>query len=381
MKLLRCAACVLLIAFVQVRAQQDVDEEVDDFKPTLDDDMILYTQKFAFKLGFRDISGAKSGFSGSGHINSRSSIGDATGVVARTYHDGAVYLDGRYSTDPAGRTQPISPDGKSNQWTYFSESQAAINGLMMMHTYSAAITDFERTKNPSGSFGVDLSIEREMGKLFGDKIKWGVIGGVSINGLSVTAGSTLPITLTTVTDYYSLFGQAAPTAPHTSSDSVGTVDSTVLIGNEPLARTTTITTKDAAVTNVARLKGAYMTFRAGPTLFIPITEKFSGTIAAGLALAYTGTTYEMTQTYIPDTGDQLVQTIRDGASNLLPGFFVDANVQYSFTDTAGLYLGAVYQNTGSFDQTIEDADTDSKYTTHVDLSKLQGIRAGVSFRF
>lgn len=381
MKFLRCAVCVLLVSVCQLRAQQDVDEEVDDFKPTIDDDMILYTQKFAFKLGFRDISGAKSSFSGSGVISSISDIGEKTGVQVRNYHDGSVFLDSRTVTDPAGRNVPITPDGKTNQWTYASESQAAINGLMQMHTYSAEITDVTREKNPSGNLGVDLSLEREMGKLFNGKIKWGIIGGVSINGLSATAGNQVPVTITTVTDYYSLFGQTAPTAPHTGTSSVGTVDTTVLIGNQPLERTTTVTTSDTAVTNVSRLRGAYMTFRAGPTLFVPITERFSGTFSAGFALAYSGTTYEVSQTFVPDTGDTVVQTLRDGESKLLPGFYADASLQFAVNDIAGFYLGAIYQNTGSFDQSITDSAGDSKYTTHVDLSSLQGVRAGVSFKF
>ncbi len=384
MKFLRCAFCVLFVAIAQVRAQEDVDEKVDDFKPTIDDDMILYTQKWAVKLGFRDISGAKSSFSGTGKISSVQDIGPdepLTNVRQRNYQDGSVLRDTRALVDPAGRTTPITPDGKTNSWTFASDTQAEINGIIQMHTYSAEVSEASHEKGSGSNLGVDLSVERDMGKLWGGKMQWGVIAGVSINGVSASTTGALTANITTITDYYSLFGQTAPTAPYSSPQSTGGADTTVLIGNVPIARGTSQATSMTAVTNSSRLKGAYMTFRAGPTLFVPISEHFSGTFSAGVALAYTGTTYEVTQTFVPETGDAIVQTIRDGASSLLPGFFVDANLQYAMNETAGLYLGGVYQNTGTFDQEITDLAGQSKYTTHVDLSKLQGIRAGVSFKF
>ena len=138
---------------------------------------------------------------------------------------------------------------------------------------------------------------------------------------------------------------------------------------------------EGAITNISKLRGGYLTFRAGPTLFVPITEKFSGHFSIGVAVAYAGSTYEVSQTFRPDTGTEVSEIVRDGASTFLPGFYVDADLQYALNESSGFYLGAVYQSTGSYTQNITDLQNTSEYTTKVDLSSLQGIRAGMSFKF
>ena len=52
------------------------------------------------------------------------------------------------------------------------------------------------------------------------------------------------------------------------------VDTSVLLGNEPAGRVTTSATDDSSVSNRWKLKGAYYTFRAGPTLQLSLTNRF-----------------------------------------------------------------------------------------------------------
>jgi hypothetical protein len=134
------------------------------------------------------------------------------------------------------------------------------------------------------------------------------------------------------------------------------------------------------------LRGAYITFRAGPTLFVPISERFSASFSAGAVLVYAGSSYEVSQTFKPETGDEIgldptQPLLASTTSKLLPGFYADANLQFTLTDTAGFYFGGIYQSSGDYDQEVETPDGLSKYTARVDLSKLQGIRAGVTFKF
>jgi hypothetical protein len=185
----------------------------------------------------------------------------------------------------------------------------------------------------------------------------------------------------TTTDYYSLLGQAAPEAPFSGPGFTGAVDTTPLLGSELLLRTIQTSSTPAAILSSWKLKGAYLTFRAGPSLFIPITSRFSASVSAGAVLVYAGTTYDVTQSFKPNTGDAITESFTSNDDAFLPGFYVDASLQFAMNETAGLYLGAVYQSSGDYIQDAVSEDGESVYSTRVDLSKLQGVRAGVSFKF
>ena len=381
MKFLCRALCVLFIASCAVRAQDD-DAPLGDFAP-LDDDLVMYIPKFAVKLGFRGISGVKTGSAGTGLLASNSILGSPTGADARLYHDGFVSFDARTVIDPAGNTVPITPDGRTNTWAFRNNTQATSNdGLIAMHAYSALTTDTSFSQDdPSLGLGVELSFDRELGNVFGTRMKWGVVGGVSMNQINTTATTNLTANVTTTTDLYSLGGQVAPTAPFTGPGFGGAVDTTPLLGTDLLGRTTQIISQPGAVANTWQLRGGYMTFRAGASLFIPVTSRFSATFSAGAVMVYAGTTYEVSHTFLPATGDAITESMNSNESAILPGYYVDASLQFAMNDTAGLYLGAVYQSSGDYEQEASNPDETSKYTSRIDLSSLQGIRAGVQFKF
>jgi hypothetical protein len=384
MKFLCRALCVLFIANCAVRAQ-DVETSVADFAP-LDDDLVLYIPKFAVKLGFRGIGGVKTAFGGRGVLSSSADLGSDTGVAQRLYHDGFVAFDSRTVTDPAGNQVPITPDGRTNTWAFTDASQATsdglMTGLMTMHTYKAMSTDASfREKDPGSGFGVELSFDREIGNVFGTRLKWGIVGGMSINQISSATSGEFSADVVTTTDYYSLLGQAAPEAPFTGPGFSGSVDTTPLLGSELLLRTIETSSMPGAILSSWKLRGAYMSFRAGPSLFVPITNRFSALFSVGAVLVYAGTTYDVDQSFKPATGDTIMESISSNDSAILPGFYVDASLQYAMNDTAGVYLGAVYQSSGDYIQDVTSPDGETTYSTRVDLSKLQGVRAGVSFKF
>lgn len=380
MKFICRALCVLLIASCAVRAQ-DTDESLAYFEP-LDDDLVLYIPKFAVKIGFRGIGGMKTSFGGSGVLASNSIIGDPTGVDQRLYHDGYVAFDTRTVLDPAGNRVPITPDGKTNSWSFLSDSQATADGLIAMHTYVATTSDSSSHQDdPPAAFGLELSLDREIGNVFGTRMKWGVIGGLSVNQIATTTSAEIGANIETITDYYSLNGQVAPTAPFTGPSAVGSVDTTPLLGNEILDRTTGMSSSPTAVLSTWKLRGAYVTFRAGPTLFVPITERFSASFSAGAVVVFAGTTYDVNQSFKPATGDSIVESMTSSDTALMPGYYVDASLQFAMTETSGLYLGAVYQSSGDYSQDVSNEEATSVHRTRVDLSALQGIRAGVSFKF
>jgi hypothetical protein len=207
-------------------------------------------------------------------------------------------------------------------------------------------------------------------------------------------------TLTTLTDYYSLFGQVPPAAPYSSPSSstttvvdasgnpvlnddgtvsTVTVDTSVLLGNEPAGRTLTTLTDDMSVLNRWQLKGSYYTFRVGPTVWIPFTTRLRASLSVGAALVYSGTTYTVTQTFEPELGAEISDTSSSEAYKLLPGYYADATLQFDLTERAGFYAGAVFQSAGSYTQNVNTEN--SNYSTKIDLANQNGVRAGLSVRF
>jgi hypothetical protein len=384
MNFFRRATCVFLVLSGVALGQRIEDPNIDDYVPVVEDDLVVYTPKQAVRLGFRVLTGAGTTFSGQGSVESNGLNLDnpLTDNVDRGYHDGYVFRDQRTMTDPSGVQVPITPDGRTNNWRFSNEEQGATEGFIMMNSYKATVTDTGlRDDDPDAAFGIELSVDRDFGNLFNTRIKWGVVAGMGINQILSSTRSTVTASVTRTTDYYSLDGQAPPEAPYTAPQTSGGVDISVLLRSNPLWREQFESTTSADFENHWRLRGAFMTFRAGPVLQIPITEKLSATVSAGAVVVYAGSSYEVTQTFSPETGEDLALFITDTSSFIMPGFYVDANLQYSFTDTAGLYLGAVYQASGDYEQVVTSDDGTSRYISRVDLNKLQGIRAGMTFRF
>jgi hypothetical protein len=399
-----------LLGSVALRAQDETDHPTAPPPENLTflTDEYIYIPKYKFSLGMRAMTGAKTSFSGRGVVASAlDSIGAATGTgFSRIYHDGTVSPDTRtVSTDDGNGGNvnvPIAPDGKTSTWTYFDPAQVTPTGNIAMNSYSADIVDSgPRTKDANSAYGFEVVVARDMGKI-ATRFEWNLAAGFSLNDLSSGLRTTVPANITTTTDVYSLYGAPAPTAPFSGTstatsqtvvdangnailNSDGTVktvspDTITLLGNEPLSRNVSAPVTDkTSVINSWQLKGAYLTFRAGPTLFLPITGHLRASVSVGAALVYAGTTYTVRQQFTPATGDAINLIESDSANHFLPGYYADANLEYWITDTAGFYAGAVYQNTGDFKQEVKTDTTD--FFTKVDMSSLSGLRAGMNFKF
>lgn len=400
MKQLRFALWALLLISSVAYAQEskEEDEIITDFGT----DEYIYVPKMTLNLGFRGMTGPKSSFTGHGSIAATTDPGPATGSgITRNYHDGYVGKDSRLITNANGDSVPVADDGKTNTWSYLDNDQITADGYVAMHNYSAVIGNTGTIANGSKSnYGLELSVYRDMGKLFNTRVTWGIFAGMAVNGINVSVQKNVQADVTTLTDLYSLYGQTPPAAPYTAPSSLaqpvldvngspvlnsdGTaqtqaVDNTTLISNQPLSRTSTTSTNSTSVTNQWKLKGAFMTFRVGPTVFVPLFHRFTLSVSAGPAVVYSGTNYSVIQSLQADTADPITDTVSDGASEILTGYYVDATLNFAVTDLAGLYLGGVYQSTGSYTQEITSST--SSYATRIDLSHLQGLRAGMTFRF
>ena len=416
MKQLRFALVALASTLGVVLAQDEERRappvEIPDFSNL---DEYIYEPKSVVTFGFRYISGAKTSFLGKGRIPSPEDSGVATGSnLLRAYHDGKVQPDARVVArldnsgnsiiDPQSNTavyDPIAPDGKTNTWNYTDATQLSLPGYVRFSSYSAEITDTAiREKKPASSAGMDLAVSRDMGKLFGGRLPWSLTAGMSVNDISAAKDDFVRAALTTISDYYSLYGQTPPDAPYSSPstatenvvDAAGnavlgtdgvaqtiSVDTSVLLASEPAGRTTTSETNDTSVKNRWKVKGSYFTFRAGPTVWLPITTRLRASVSVGAAVVYSGSSYTVTQSFQPTIGAEITDTASSEAYKLLPGYFADASVQFDLTERTGFYAGAVFQSAGNYTQTVEG--TNSHYSTKIDLANQSGVRAGLSIRF
>lgn len=370
---------VLYLVFASVAAAQSGEDEI----PIFDLDDYLITPKMTLGVGFRGLTGPKVNFkSGAGVVNSIRSTQDhgdltSTGII-RNYHDGFVALDRRLDADE----NPVN-DGQTNTWRFVDERQLTADGYVTMSTYRADIFDgASRERDGGNSFGAELMVSRDMGKL-GGRMEWRLFAGLSINDVNVSTRDSLLAEVTRLTDFYFLNGAELPfvpyTAPSVTTDADGNiVNTTVLLGQAPNSRVTTVT-NDVEVNSFWKLKGSFLTVRLGPSVSYMVKDNIRLSLSAGPAFAYVGTNYTVEQSFLPDTSDAITTATTEMDDDFLTGYFVDATVEYLLTERAGLYMGAFYQSTGTYEQSL--AATGVNYTARLDMRSMQGLRAGLNYRF
>lgn len=416
MKQLRLVLIFSAFALSALRAQRD-PEPIPDFSNL---DEFIYEPKTTLSFGMRTLSGGKTSFRGQGILRGLENPGNATDVnVARNYHDGDLNPDtriidvvrdanGNPVVDANGATTPIpiEPDGKTNNWRYFYNRQAEESpGFIAMHTYSAAIVDTRiTTKDGKGSMGMELAVSRDMGRVFNTRMSWNLTAGMTINDIAATTTRNVKAEITKLTDLYSLNGVTAPAAPYDSTNppssttatvidadgnpvlnadgtpqTVPVADPAVLLANSPSSRTTTTTTDETSVTTRSRLKGAYYTFRAGPTLWVPISNRFRASVSVGATLIYAGATYTVNQSYLPETGVEIIEEVSSEEKGVMPGYYADASLQFDITPRTGIYAGAVIQGSSDYTQNINTAN--ANYSAKLEFGHQQGFRAGMTVKF
>jgi len=392
---------------------QSPDEIVTDFG--IDEYLAIPTSNL--KIGAHMLRGAKTSFSGSGFLSSFQPGSDfTTPALARIYNDGNVLLDkqpytfttsnsdGTTTTHTAGPT----PAGTTNSWSFLDLNQIRPDGNMDFHSYSANVPD-TGTQNPSvnNGGGIELMLSRDMGKI-GKRMEWKLNLGVSLTDLKAKTDSSSSATITTLTDTYVPNlngGTSLPTSvPYTAPsfkqipsvdangnpvyDSTGTqiidyVETTIYMGNVPLNRT--ITTSTGVISNHWELKGAYFTFKIGPSISYLVTDRLRLTFGAGASIVLSGATFDVTSTFQPDVGGALTSDDTSDLLKFLPGYYAEAELQYDFSDKAGFYAGVEYQDNGSYTQTsnLNDIYTGSSasYKALINLSSLEGFRMGLTFKF
>ncbi|MGA3007533.1 MAG: hypothetical protein ABSE59_06540 [Opitutaceae bacterium] len=398
-KLFACLALVFLAPLLGSLHAQDGQQPSEQYEPPppegIDVDYFA-PPKQKLSVGLRYLSGPKVSFSGSGNIPAQADPSADSTTTGRTYNDGTVSPDtrnGGLSTN----------DGRTNTWSYDSASQALASGGVDMHAYSAEINGNNTHGGQANlASGVEATYERDFGWHIG-RIQFDLIAGLAINKISYSRSSQVDATLTTLTDHYNAYNPILdstgtpvtdsngnptyPTTPSTtpvpaapyvapSADTNGNANTT-LLDSEPATSSTN--TQETQATDQWTINGAYFTLRAGPQMTVPFTKNFSASVSGGPALLYVGTTFTVNQTLTPPTGSSITSTVSDDYYTVLPACFADADLEYSLTETTGLYLGAIFQSSTGYNQSIHSLD--GNYTNRVEFGNEEGVRGGINFKF
>jgi hypothetical protein len=406
MRFLRLSLCAVCLCVSGLRAQtnqaeddnsekQAPPEEIPDFSQL---DEYTYVPKSTLTIGDRlFLRGPKTTFSGQGSLPATSYPGTDPTVpnVQRTYSDGYVDTDQRtvgVSTGVgAGGAVSVASDGRTNTWGYDNEDQLLPNGDIAFHSNSAEITDTaQHEQNGDATAGIELVMDRDMGKL-GKHFKWSITAGFSLADIRSNIFASVPATVTSVTDTYDLFGQVPPppvyNSPSTISQTTGTgstavasnPDQTILIGNVPLSRTTIESA--ATVTNRYFTEGAYYTLRVGPTIEMPFGKHWNLSVSAGPMVIYAGSEMNVLEDLTFATNEPDLEDLYQKENNrLVPGYYVDVDLQYQLTDTAGFYVGGVYQGAGTMSQAVSSGDG-TAYESKIDFGEQEGVKTGMTVRF
>jgi hypothetical protein len=377
-------------------------EEIPDFNHI---DEYVYVPKSTLSLGSRFFfKGPKVAYAGQGSNPSPQDPGTSNVPnVSHTYIDGTVSPDTRTVpvNNGVGETtsEPIASDGRTNTWSYDNASQLLPNGDMAFHTYSGEVTDTSsHPTTGTPGLGLELKMDRDMGKV-GKKMKWAITAGLSIADIHSSTYASVPTALTTVTDTYDLFGQVPPSPPYSSPNTVSQTvfnsggsatssgsstptqqaDQTILLGNIPLSRVTSLTNIDSV--NRYFIEGAYYTFRIGPTLIVPMGTHFKVSMSAGPDVIYSGSELNVLETLTYDPAyAPLTQLYQKQNTKILPGYYVDVDLRYDLTETAGFYMGGLYQGGGGYSQSITSG-IGTSYSSKVDFANEEGVKAGLTVRF
>lgn len=367
-------------------------------------------------VGIRIIdSGGTVNFGNLGERTAAAVAPASEGSVDRVYDNGAVLADSLRSTevDANGNQVPLTngrytvknadgtvvqdligyQTGLTRNWNGKYDEQVGVHpGYVGFHSYSAISEGASLSEEQGPTGGLELTASRDLGRM-GRRMHWGVVAGVTLNGINTKTSGTIASTLRTQTDYYKVFNTVDPTMPYGTPsftflfDGNGNVvndsgyETTVQLGNTPDGTLSSVSdlAGGAQVRGNWQVKGAYMLVKLGPTLRTQVTDRISITASAGFAAAYAGTRYTAFEAIsIPNMGDlelKVEDPVGSTETKFLSGYYAEVTLDIAANDRTGLFGGMVAQQLNSYDQQL------SGRTAKIDLGNAVGVRGGVSIRF
>ena len=386
------AGLVVLTSFLHAQSDDDDADEADYFP--------LVPTGNSLRFGLRYVGGPKVAFHDVGTVPATVAIVGPSTMGVHVYNDGQVGTDQR--TDVSGH--PMN-DGLTNSWTVDFATQVNSDNNIVFHTYSTTPMSDGQTIKAQNSLaeGWELEMGHRLGKL-GRKVELSLVAGFTFSSFNSKRSNDLTSRLTTLTNIYSLYGQAPPTSfPTTEPASGGTqsvydsngqpvltsngqqktspADNSLLLSQQPISSITSNTNANgtpstAEVRGQWQIKGAYYSLRLGPLFELPVTERLKLSLRVGGAALFVGSTYTAVEVIEVDNVSAPLADVETKTHGvLLPGWYADAGAEYWLTERTGFYLDATYQKSQAFNQNLGGR------TATIDLSSTSGITSGLTLRF
>jgi hypothetical protein len=313
-----------------------------------------------FRLSYRGGFNISATFKDTGSFSQANDPGPAVAGVDHNYDDGYNRVD--------------SSGNLNNQtwyWGYTDSGQVPGDGFIYMHSLSSAPASAPQEESCSPQNGVELTYNRHLWQT--GRLLWGLEAAANYTFLSIDARDIAGGTANLITDAYSLGGTTPPQAPY-----FGTFEGPVPGGpNRPVIGD--IPTRSVAASTAQgqrSLDADLFGFRLGPSLGIPLTQRLGLSFSGGLALVSVQSDFEFKETLTnPGAGGNLVRSGTASDSDFLVGGYVAGNISYAFTEAWSVFVGAQYQNVGTYSQQVSDKEVE------VDLRKSVFVSAGLGYSF
>ncbi len=290
--------------------------------------------------------------------------GRAVGGVDHFYDDGYVRVD---STHSGG--------GLTWFWGYKNASQVMPDDTLAMH--SSSVTPINsKPEDGHGQPGFEITYNRELGRLEKRGWSWGIEGAFGWTDIDLKDDRPLAGGLRTITDSYNL-GGINPNQPPYSTEypgHEGTYEGPGPLIDDTPSRSVAFDANGAEVTGWRRFEADLFTFRVGPYLDMPIDERWTFSLSAGLAVGYVDGQFRFLQQVSTPAGRSF-QTGQGSNADFVFGGYVSATVRFAIDEhwslfTSGQYLGLTDYSATAGRQKVE-----------LDFSRTASGLIGVSFSF
>ena len=315
-------------------------------------------------------------------------------------------LGGYTVVSPPGnpqRTPNGDPWNYDNGYVYSDTTQNAHPGYTWYYGYSAgtpqrpggAPTDFDlyRSSSPAGvasrdrdgdpQHGVELTYNRQVGRV--GNTFWGIEAGLSFMDVTIHDNRTYDAAAVRTTDTFRTGDGAvlkpAPFSGNAQGPPAGDPNGWPLVGITPVSTASSTFEGAATIAGNRQFDAQIFSLRFGPYLDFPITERFTFSCSAGLALLEIASDFKFSEAVSIDPSVSLTtlppQSTRGSGSkdDLLVGGYATGTFSYALNERWRLFAGAQFQYAGDYNHKVAGKKA------ALDLGQSVFVPVGLSFSF
>jgi hypothetical protein len=325
--------------------------------------------KNRFGVGYRGGFNFTAEFKNVGNIargNAGRDPGPATGGgLDRFYDDGYNRVD-----------STASGIGVTWFWGYKNASQVPGNDTIEMHSTSSAPIN-STTHDDDAQHGFELTWDRELGRLREGKWAWGFQGAFGWTDIEILDKRPLSSATTVITDAYDL-GGVNPNVPPFSTEypgHAGTYEGPGPLIDDTPDRSIARDPNGAVVRGKRDFDGDLFSFRAGPYLDIPLDERWTISMSAGLAMGVIEGEYTFSETVTTAVGTQS-HSGRGRDTKVMVGGYLSGTIHCKINDRWGVFVNGQYLGLeGDYEASARGQ------SIKLDMNKTALFSAGVTFSF